>query len=41
MSAWLAAKEGNLDMLRAELDGGADVEHRDPMGRTALMEAAK
>ena len=41
MSAWLAAKEGNRDMLRAELDGGADIEHRDPMGRTALMEAAK
>ncbi len=41
MSAWLAAKEGNRDMLRAELEGGADIEHRDPMGRTALMEAAK
>ena len=41
MSAWLAAKEGNRDMLRTELEGGADIEHRDPMGRTALMEAAK
>ena len=41
MSAWLAAKEGNREMLRAELEGGADIEHRDPMGRTALMEAAK
>ncbi|KAA6417242.1 MAG: hypothetical protein FRX49_12805 [Trebouxia sp. A1-2] len=41
MSAWLAANRGDKQELCRELDSGADMEFRDPMGRTALMEAAK
>lgn len=41
MSAWLAANRGDKQELCRELDRGADMEFRDPMGRTALMEAAK
>lgn len=41
MSAWLAANRGDRQALCQELDGGADMEFKDPMGRTALMEAAK
>ncbi|KAL0028140.1 hypothetical protein WJX77_009658 [Trebouxia sp. C0004] len=41
MSAWLAANRGNKQELCRELDSGADMEFKDPMGRTALMEAAK
>lgn len=41
MSAWLAANRGDRQELCRELDNGADMEFRDPMGRTALMEAAK
>ena len=41
MSAWLAANRGDRQTLCHELDSGADMEFKDPMGRTALMEAAK
>ena len=41
MSAWLAANRGDKQELCQELDRGADMEFKDPMGRTALMEAAK
>ena len=41
MSAWLAANRGDKQELCRELDSGAELEYRDPMGRTPLMEAAK
>lgn len=41
MSAWLAANRGDSQALCQELDSGADMEFKDPMGRTPLMEAAK
>ena len=41
MSAWLAANRGDKQELCKELDSGAELEFRDPMGRTPLMEAAK
>ena len=41
MSAWLAANRGDRQALCQELDTGADMEFKDPMGRTPLMEAAK
>ncbi|KAK9828951.1 hypothetical protein WJX72_003002 [[Myrmecia] bisecta] len=38
---WVAANRGDLAALQQELDKGAPIEGKDPMGRTALMEAVK
>ena len=38
---WVAAHTGNVHGLRHELDMGAPIEGRDPLGHTALMEASK
>ena len=36
MSAWLAANSGDKQALATELDQGADIEYKDPMGRTGM-----
>ncbi|KAK9831636.1 hypothetical protein WJX74_003574 [Apatococcus lobatus] len=38
---WVAAHIGNVHVLQQELDMGAPIEGRDPLGHTALMEACK
>ncbi len=38
---WVAAHTGNVHGVRHELDMGAPIEGRDPLGHTALMEASK
>lgn len=38
---WVAAHVGNVNVLQQELDMGAPIEGRDPLGHTALMEASK
>ena len=38
---WVAAHIGNVKVLQQELDTGAPIEGRDPLGHTALMEASK
>ena len=37
----IPAKEGNLDKVRAEIEGGTSVDSRDASGQTALMYAAE